>query len=109
MLPFPETEPGASCVEVLLPLMLLLVERGELPLSIALAALTKRPAQIAGIDRGTLGVDAPADVCLYDPAMRQMVALDDLISQGKNCPFESWDLPGRVVQALFNGQTVYRG
>jgi dihydroorotase len=105
--PFPVTEPGASSLETLLPLMLRLADEGVLSLSDALAKVTCEPARVLGIDAGTLTPGAVADVCIIDPARWWTVGQNTLTSRGKNSPFLGWELKGRVTQTLLAGKPVF--
>jgi dihydroorotase len=106
--PFPETEPGISGLETLLGLTLRLVDEEVLDLPSALARVTSGPADILGLPYGRLGIGSPADVCVFDPGQRWTVDSSQLRSEGRNTPFDGWDLPGRVSHTLFNGHVVYR-
>lgn len=105
--PFPDTEPGISGLETLLPLTLKLVEQGVMDLRSAIARLTSGPAQILGLPLGTLSPGHTADVCIYDPEQRWFVETNQLLSSGKNTPFEGWEMPGRVTHTLHKGRLVY--
>jgi dihydroorotase-like cyclic amidohydrolase len=63
-LPFGEAEPGATGLELLLPLTLKWAQDEKIPLPAALARLTANPAAILGLDAGNLAVGQPADVCI---------------------------------------------
>ena len=106
--PFGQTEPGAATLEHLLPLLLRLVEREALTLSTAITALTAGPANILGINKGALTIGADADICIFDPEARALIARETLISAGKNSPFIGWELPGLVTHTLLAGRPVYR-
>lgn len=106
--PFSLTEPGASTVELLLPLVLHLVERKQLTLNTAIAALTANPASALGLNAGTLNVGADADVCVVDTDDPWQVDRDKLTSMGKNTPFNGWSLSSRVVLTLMNGKITYQ-
>ena len=54
MLPFAESEPGATGLELLLPLTLKWATEAEVPLPQALARITHLPARILGTGAGTL-------------------------------------------------------
>lgn len=105
--PFPETEPGISALETLLPLTLRLVEEGLMPLSEAIARLTTGPARILGIEGGDLSPGARADLCIYDPRVSWELTVDGLHSAGKNTPFLGWRFTGRVTHTLLAGRLVY--
>ena len=105
--PFSMTKPGASMVEVLLPLTLQLVDKKSFELSKALATLTIEPAKIAGINAGTLSPEANADVCIFDPEVSWTLDPTKLVSAGKNTPFAGWEMTGKVTHTLLEGQLVY--
>ncbi len=107
--PFDEAEPGATGLELLLPLTLKWATEMKLPLAQALARVTCDPAKILGIDAGNLKVGAPADVCVFDPQASFRVSRENLKSQGKNTPFLGLELPGRVKATLIDGHLAYDG
>ncbi|HUL95473.1 MAG TPA: dihydroorotase [Usitatibacter sp.] len=106
--PFGEAEPGATALELLLPLVLQWGRESKLPMAQALGAVTHRPARVLGVAAGTLAVGASADVCLFDPDGSWIVRPEALASQGKNTPFMGLELTGRVVRTLVGGRTVHR-
>jgi len=106
--PFSMTEPGASTIEMLLPLTLQLVRDKTLTLQQALAALTSSPAKIAGITAGSLSIGSPADVCIFDPEVSWIVERESLLSAGKNTPFASWEMTGKVTQTILDGKLIYK-
>lgn len=107
--PFGEAEPGATGLELLLPLVLKWGAEMKLPLAAALAAVTSRPAAILGIESGTLAAGRAADLCLFDPARRWVVSPSALVSQGHNSPFLGLELVGRVATTIVDGRVVYSG
>ena len=106
-LPFGEASPGASGVELLLPLTLKWAVENQVPLSQALARVTRAPAQILGVANGHLGVGANADICVFDPEARFTVTPKTLKSQGKNTPFLGLELPGVVRATVIDGHLDY--
>jgi dihydroorotase len=106
--PFSESEPGATGLELLLPLTLKWAEQARLPLVQALARVTSASARIVGITKaGHLAPGARADLCLFDPAAHTTVSREQLRSQGKNTPFLGKELPGRVHYTLVEGQVMH--
>ncbi|MEF8709402.1 MAG: dihydroorotase [Candidatus Accumulibacter propinquus] len=106
-LPFAEALPGASGLELLLPLTLQWAAQEKLPLALALARITCDPAAILGIEAGSLSVGSPADVCVFDPDETWRVTPDALRSQGKNTPFMGYEVSGRVRMTLVGGRIVF--
>ena len=107
--PFDEAEPGATGLELLLPLTLKWASEIKLPLVHALARVTCDPARILGVEAGTLAVGAAADVCIFDPQAAYPVNRATLKSQGKNTPFLGLELQGRVRGTLIDGHLAYDG
>jgi len=106
-LPFAEAEPGATGLELLLPLTLKWAGAEDIALPAALARITAHPAAILGIDAGHLAVGSAADVCIFDPDAFWTVDPAALRSQGKNTPFLGLEVPGRVETTLVGGQIVF--
>ena len=107
LVPFGEAEPGATGLDLLLPLTLQWGRECGLDLLRTLSAVTSRPAAVLGVAAGTLEVGASADVCLFDPAREWIVKPEALASQGKNTPYLGLPLAGRVVRTLVGGRTVH--
>lgn len=105
--PFPSTEPGISALETLLPLTLRMVSDGVVGLSAAIATITSQPAQVLGIDSGSLSAGNVADICVFDPEQEWVLNEDNLVSHGLNSPFLGWHLKGRVSHTLLAGRPVY--
>jgi dihydroorotase len=106
-IPFAESEPGVTGLELLLPLTLKWANEMSVSLLDALAKVTSTPAAILGVSAGALGVGHDADVCVFDPNARVRLTAEFLKSQGKNTPFIGYELPGRVRYTLVGGQVVY--
>lgn len=105
--PFPATEPGASGLDSLLPMALRLVEQGTTTLSDAIHRLTAGPASILNLKQGHLAVNAPADVCIFDPDATWLLEPANMESQGHNSPFLGWEMKGRANYTLLGGRVVF--
>lgn len=108
-LPFAEAEPGATGLELLLPLALKWGVQAQLNLAQTLARVTSAPARILGVDAGRIVPGAPADLVLFDPQAPFRVSAQALKSQGKNTPFLGHELAGRVRATVVAGEVVYEG
>jgi len=108
-LPFSEAEPGATGLELLLPLSLKWATEDGVPLSTALSRITSDAARVLQIDAGHLSPGAAADVCIFDPATYWKVTQAALKSQSKNTPYLGYKVPGRVTHTIIDGQVVYEG
>lgn len=107
LLPFGQSEIGATGVELLLSLTLKWGLEMRLPLLKTLSKITSNSAQILGIDAGNLSVDKAADICIFDPNDYWEVTSNSILSQGKNTPFLGMELPGKTKYTLVNGHIVY--
>ncbi len=105
--PFAEAEPGATALELLLPLTLKWGTEMRLKLVEALAPVTSRAAAALRLDAGRIAPGAPADICLFDPAKPWVVLPSALASQGKNTPFLDFEMTGRVTRTIVGGRCVY--
>jgi dihydroorotase len=105
--PFAEAQPGATALELLLPLTLQWAAQMDIPWSVALSRITTDPARIMGIAAGTLDRGASADLCIFDPHARQRLSAQQLRSQGHNTCFLNHELPGRVRYTLIGGHIAY--
>jgi dihydroorotase len=106
-LPFGEAEPGATGLELLLPLVLKWAGETQVALPAALSRITSQPAAILGVEAGVLRVGAPADLCIFDPEAAWRVTPAALRSQGKNTPFAGYEMTGRVRYTLVGGEVAY--
>jgi dihydroorotase len=106
-IPFAESEPGATGLELLLPLTLKWAKEMRVALPEALAKVTSRPAAILGVPAGDLAVGRDADLCVFDGDDHVKITPEFLKSQGKNTPFIGYELPGRVRCTLVGGKIAY--
>ena len=106
-LPFAEAEPGATGLELMLPLTLKWAEESKVKLAPALARITSEPARVLNIDTGHITAGHPADICIFDPERLWKVEPAALRSQGKNTPFIGLELKGKVRYTLVEGQVVH--
>jgi dihydroorotase len=104
---FPETEPGISSLETLLPLMLKLVAQRAITIEQGIAALTQNPAQILQLDSGALTPGFAADICIFDPEQDWQANSENWKSQGINTPFWGQIFKGRVTHTLQAGKVIY--
>ncbi len=104
---FPETEPGISSIETLLPLMLELVTENAISLTQGIACLSQNPAEILGLQRGALSLGFSADVCIFNPDLHWQVNTKNWKSAGQNTPFWGSTLKGRVTHTLQSGKIIY--
>jgi dihydroorotase-like cyclic amidohydrolase len=97
-LPFADAENGAIGLETLLAAALRLYHSGDVTLMRLVDAMSTRPAQILGLDAGTLSVGARADIALFDPEYPWVLSKDDIVSKSKNRPFEDAGLAAKCCK-----------
>src|SRR5260221_9055379 len=85
-LPFAESEPGVTGLELLLPLLLKWAEEMRVALPEALATVTSRPAAILGVPAGDIAAGRDTAVLVFDPHTRIYISWDLVYIPGKDKP-----------------------
>lgn len=106
-LPFAEAAPGAIGLETMFAAALRLVHNGELTLATLLKAMSTRPAELLGLQCGTLKPGSPADIIVADIDAPWVLDPAELKSKCKNTPFDEARLQGRVLRTIVAGRTVF--
>ena len=117
-LPFAQSEPGATGLELLLSLALKWAHDDKVPLQRALQVVSAGAATVLGASLaplagglaeslGRLATGAAADVCVFNPQTHWVVEPAALRSQGRHTPFSGFELPGQVVATLVAGRVAY--
>jgi len=106
-LPFADAADGAVGLETMLAAALRLHHSGQVPLMRLIDAMSTRPAQVFGLDAGTLKPGAKGDITLIDLEEPWLVAKDTLLSRSKNTPFEDARFSGRAVATYVAGRCVH--
>lgn len=84
-----------------------LVRNGAITVSELLRRMSYVPAQILGVDAGTLRVGAQADLILIDEHEVWTVDVHALHGKSKNCVFKNCTLQSKVKMTVLNGEIVY--
>ncbi|HSG35541.1 MAG TPA: dihydroorotase [Sphingomonadaceae bacterium] len=101
-LPFADAEPGMAGAETLLPMSLALVRDGVVDLPRVFALIAARPAELLGVDAGSLVAGNEADIALIDPDKPWVVNSAKMEASAGNTPFDGQGVEGRV-RVLFKG------
>lgn len=104
---FVDAQMGMMGLELCLPALLGLVERGVLSLPRLIAALTSGPARIAGLGPRTLREGASADLVVFDRARSWRVETRELKTKSANTPLWGTEVKGRVLFTLVAGSLVH--
>jgi dihydroorotase len=86
-----------------------LVRSGILDWIELIERMSTRPAQIAGLDAGTLQLGRPADVVVIDPNAGWKVNPGQFRSTCISTPLEGMELIGRVRYSLVGGEVRFNG
>jgi dihydroorotase len=105
-LPFADAEPGMAGAETLLTLSLGLVRDGLVTLPRLLALLSTAPAELIGLQPGSLAVGAPADLVLFDPDAPWIIRAEAMAAKAGNTPFDGLPVQGRVRHTIKGGTIV---
>ncbi|HEY2342575.1 MAG TPA: dihydroorotase [Chthoniobacteraceae bacterium] len=70
--------------------------------------LTSNPAKLLGLESGTLGAGAAADVTLIDPDLEWIVDKEASFSRSRNTPFHGRKIKGRALRTIVAGKTVWK-
>ncbi|MFH1692049.1 MAG: dihydroorotase [Candidatus Omnitrophota bacterium] len=85
-----------------------LVEKGILNWAQLVERMSLNPAQILGIDKGTLGISKEADIVIFDPNKEWTVEKHSFVSLSKNSPFLGRVMKGVVERVILGGKLVYQ-
>lgn len=83
-----------------------LYHKGKIDLKTLISKMTVEPAQIFGLNAGTLLIDSPADVTIIDPELTWTVDENNFYTKGSHSPFIGRVLKGRVVATIVRGNLM---
>jgi len=99
---------GVPGLETTLPLITTLVKKNRLTLTQAVQLLAEKPAEIYGLnDRGFLEQGKNADLTVVDFNRQFKIDASKFKSKAKFSPYDGWDVQGKVVKTIVNGQLVF--
>ena len=87
--------------------MTYLVHTGKLTPYEMVERMSYKPAQIIGIDRGSLAEGMAADITVIDPDAQYIIDVNEFASLGKNTPFNGYKVRGKVLKTIVAGRIVY--
>lgn len=105
--PFPESAPGISGLETLLPLVIELQHKTSCTVLELLRLVTTNPATVLRVKQGKIAPDTPADVVLFNPQTTWQLMPENQLSQGLNTPFHGWPLQGKVEKTWCSGKIAF--
>ncbi len=84
-----------------------LVMPGYLTINELIRKMSTNPAEILGINAGSLMDGRPADIVIFDINENYIVDVNELHGKSKNCPFKTRELYGKVKYTILDGRIVY--
>jgi len=84
-----------------------LIEPGILDWPGLIRLLTEKPANIIGVDKGTLAKGKQADVTIIDPDAECRVDAAAFRSKSRNCPYDGWTLKAKVDKTIVGGEVRF--
>ena len=71
------------------------------------AAMSYNPAQVMKWDKGDIQPGKVADVVIFDPNVTYKIDKTTFASKGQNTPFNGYEVTGKVVCTICNGNVVF--
>jgi dihydroorotase len=106
---FDQAPNGIIGLETFLPISVkALIEPGHLDWPTMIGMMTSAPARVLGINRGTLGNGATADVTVIDPHAEWTIDSAKFKSKSRNCPFNGWKVRSRAEVVIVGGDIKQR-
>lgn len=84
-----------------------LVKTGVITLEKLINMMSVRPREIFGFDGGKIEEGQVADLALLDLDAKWTVNPDDFETMGRATPFEGWELQGKNILTICEGEIVY--
>jgi len=107
--PYLEAPSGLPLIQHSLNLMLSFYHRGELSKEFIIDKMCHAPAELFRVqERGYLDEGTFADLAIVDPNLQWTVNKSNVEYKCGWSPLENFDMKGKVVSTMCNGQFVYR-
>jgi len=96
---------GIASLECALALYIkALIEPGIIDWPELIRLMTQNPANIIGIDKGTLGKGKQADITIINPDLEYEIDVNTFRSKSRNCPYNGWKVKGKVEKTIVGGE-----
>lgn len=70
--------------------------------------MSLRPAQVLGLDKGSIEPGKPADIVIFDPKVTYEIHAADFASKSRNTPFHGRRVTGAVRVTIAGGEVIYQ-
>ena len=71
------------------------------------AAMSYHPAKVMKMDKGDIQPGKVADIVIFDPNVTYKIDKTTFASKGQNTPFHGYEVTGKVVGTICNGNIVF--
>lgn len=85
-----------------------LYHTGVLSLTELVNKMSTQPAQVFGLERGSLKVGMPADITILDINKKWQVQSTEFYTRGKHTPYENKECVGAAVMTIVDGKIVMK-
>lgn len=83
------------------------VEKGIFTLEQVIDWMAVKPAEIFGLNVGTLRIGAPADIAVFDLDLEEEIDEEKFESMAVNTPFIGWKVKGNTLMTFVDGKLVW--
>jgi len=90
----------ALCIE--------LVKNNIISLTKLIELMSTNPAKILNLNAGSLEINKPADIVLFDLNKKWTYTIDQILSKSKNTPFLNREFTSKVIYTFVDGKLVYK-
>lgn len=98
---------GIVGLETALPLSIkYLVKTGVITINELIAKMSINPARILGLNKGSLSLNKPADIVIFDQDEEYTIDVSKFASKSKNSPFDGYKVCGKVYYTIVEGKIV---
>lgn len=102
--------PGMVGLETAFPICYTtLVKDGVISLNKLSELMSRNPAKLLKMNKGTLGIGMDGDLVVLDLNKKIKVDSNKFYSKGKNTPFEGMEFFGEVKMTIKDGKVLYKG
>lgn len=84
-----------------------LYHAGYLDLKTLVSKFTSGPAEVLGIDLGTIEIGKKADITVINPDLEYTINKEKFYSKSRNTPFNGKKVKGRAVATIVSGEFVF--
>lgn len=99
--------PGISNIEVAFSMIYKIFSENNISINKLSEMMSYNPANILGMNSGLIKEGYRADLVFIDINKQYKINTDEFISKGKNNPFNGYEVKGKVVATIKDGNIVY--